>query len=97
MNAVQLYLQTKNLSLKKVMEKLEALKVFLQEQRSHLMDDAFKRGLAKSSKLGTAVEWHIKTKRGMLGDLSCWWKIRQPCSSALIIFVLSSTSDQTGS
>lgn len=54
-NLAQQYLQTKGLTLDKVVTKLEALKLFLHEERSHLVEHAIEQALSKSDQYGIAV------------------------------------------
>ncbi|CAN8014051.1 unnamed protein product [Ixodes persulcatus] len=85
-NAVQLYLQTKGLSLDKVVAKLEALKLSLKEERDRLVGNAIEQALVKSSDLGIPVERRVRLKRRKKIGGRCW--------IALIDFMLSYRSDQ---
>ncbi|CAN7946090.1 unnamed protein product [Ixodes hexagonus] len=67
-NAAQLYLQTKGISLDKVVAKLEALKLFLKEERDRLVRSALEQALVKSNELGIAVERRIRLKKRMAGE-----------------------------
>ncbi|CAN7938939.1 unnamed protein product [Ixodes hexagonus] len=67
-NAAQLYLQTKGLSLDKVVAKLEALKLFLKEERDRLVRSALEQALVKSNELGIAVERRVRLKKRMAGE-----------------------------
>ncbi|CAN7983404.1 unnamed protein product, partial [Ixodes hexagonus] len=68
-NAAQLYLQTKGLSLDKVVAKLEAIKLFLKEERDRLVRSALEQALVKSNELGIAVERLVcRLKKRMAGE-----------------------------
>lgn len=67
-NAAQLYLQTKGLSLDKVSTKLETLRLFLQEERCRLVENAIGQALIKSHDLGIPVERRVRLKKGMPGE-----------------------------
>ncbi|XP_061469367.1 zinc finger MYM-type protein 1-like [Rhineura floridana] len=54
-NLAQQYLQTKGLTLDKVVTKLEALRLFLHEERSHLVEHAIEQALLKSDEYGIAI------------------------------------------
>ena len=49
---IQQYLQTKGLTLDKVVTKLEPLRLFLQEKRSHLVEHTIEQALLKSDQYG---------------------------------------------
>lgn len=55
--------QTKGLTLDKVLSKLEALRLFLEEERGHLVERAIKQALLKSEEYGIPTERRIKKKR----------------------------------
>ena len=54
-NLKQQYLQTKGVSLDKVVTKLEALRLFLHEKRSYLVEHAIEQALSKSDQYGISV------------------------------------------
>ncbi|KAM9311655.1 zinc finger MYM-type protein 1-like [Gastrophryne carolinensis] len=64
----QQYLQTKGLSLDKVVTKLESLRLFLCEERSHLVDTAIQQALLKADEYGIAVERRARFKKRMAGE-----------------------------
>lgn len=64
-NLTQLYLQTKGLTLDKVVTKLETLRLFMYEQRNHLVEQAIEQALLKS---GISVESRPRFKKRMIGD-----------------------------
>lgn len=67
-NYTQQYLQTKGLTLDKVVAKLEALRLFLQEERSHLVEHAIEQALLKSDQYGIPVERRLRFKKRMAGE-----------------------------
>ncbi|XP_056392625.1 zinc finger MYM-type protein 1-like [Hyla sarda] len=66
----QQYLQTKGLSLDKVVTKLETLRLFLCEERSHLVENAIQQALLKAEEHGIAVERRARFKKRMAGELA---------------------------
>ena len=67
-NLAQQYLQTKGLTLDKVVTKLEALRLFLQEKRNHLVQHAIEQALLKSDQYGISVEKRVRFKKRMAGE-----------------------------
>lgn len=67
-NLTQQYLQTKGLTLDKVVTKLEALRLFLQQERSHLVEHAIEKALLKSDQYGISVERRSRFKKRMAGE-----------------------------
>uniref|UniRef100_A0A0B7BPZ0 Uncharacterized protein n=1 Tax=Arion vulgaris TaxID=1028688 RepID=A0A0B7BPZ0_9EUPU len=67
-NLTQQYLQTKGLTLDKVVTKLEALRLFLQEKRSHLVEHAIEQALLKADQYGITVEIRLRFKKRMAGE-----------------------------
>ncbi|XP_073491308.1 uncharacterized protein [Aquarana catesbeiana] len=62
------YLQTKGLSLDKVVTKLESLRLFLYEERSHLVEYAITQAHLKAKEHGIAVERRARFKKRMAGE-----------------------------
>lgn len=58
----QKYLQTKGLSLDKVLTKLKALEIFLTAERNNLVENAIEKALSKSKEYGIAVERRVRFK-----------------------------------
>uniref|UniRef100_A0A8C5PE46 TTF-type domain-containing protein n=1 Tax=Leptobrachium leishanense TaxID=445787 RepID=A0A8C5PE46_9ANUR len=69
-NVAQLYMQTKGLSLDKVVTQLETLRLFLYEERSHLVEHAIHCALLKSEEYGIAIERRARFKKRMPGERS---------------------------
>ncbi|XP_053569321.1 LOW QUALITY PROTEIN: zinc finger MYM-type protein 1-like [Bombina bombina] len=67
-NDAQQYLQTKGLSLDKVVTKLETLRLFLYEERIRLVENAIEQALLKSEEYGIAVERRARFKKRMPGE-----------------------------
>jgi len=67
-NLAQQYLQTKGLTLDKVVTKLESLRLFLHEERSHLVEHAIQRALLKAEEYEIAVERRARFKKRMAGE-----------------------------
>ncbi|XP_063794591.1 zinc finger MYM-type protein 1-like [Pseudophryne corroboree] len=67
-NLTQQYLQIKGLTLDKVVAKLEALKLFLHEERSHLVEHAIEEALSKSAEYGIAVQRRARFKKRLAGE-----------------------------
>ena len=67
-NLTQQYLQTKGLTLDKVVTKLEALRLFLYEKRSHLVEHAIEQAFSKSDQYGISVERRLRFKKRMAGE-----------------------------
>lgn len=65
-NLTQKYLQTKGLTLDKAVTKLEALRLFLYDERSHLVEHAIE-ALLKSNQYGISVERRSIFKKRMAG------------------------------
>ena len=86
----QQYLQTKGLTLDKVVNKLEPLRLFLQKKRSHLVEHEIEQALLKSDQFGIPFERRLSFKKRMavkqLRDTG-------PCWSVLIVFILNSRPD----
>ena len=64
----QQYLQTKGVTLDKVVTKLEALKIVLHEKRDQLVGHAIERALEKSKEYEIPVERRIRRKKTMPGE-----------------------------
>lgn len=67
-NITQQYMQIKGLALDKVVRKLEALKLFLHEERNHLVEHAIEKALCKSEEYGISVERRTRFKKRMAGE-----------------------------
>ena len=70
MNQTQKYLQTKGLSLDKVLIKLEALKLYLISNRSDLVDKCINQALEKSLEYGIQTERRVRCKKIMPGEIA---------------------------
>ena len=66
-NLTQQYLQTKDLTLDKVVTKLDALRLFLHEKRSQLVEHANEQALIKSDQHGISVERRLRFKKRIAG------------------------------
>ena len=67
-NLTHQYLQTKGLSLDKVVTKLEALRLFLHEKCRYLVEHAIEQALSKSDQYGISVEKRLRFKKRMAGE-----------------------------
>lgn len=67
-NLTQLHLQTKGLTLDKVVTKLETLRFFLYEQRNNLVEQAIEQALLKSDQYRISVESGPRFKKRMAGE-----------------------------
>ncbi|XP_040197560.1 zinc finger MYM-type protein 1-like [Rana temporaria] len=67
-DVTQQYLQTKGLSLDKVVTKLESLRIFLFEERSHLVEHAIEQAHLKCKDHGISVERRARFKKRMAGE-----------------------------
>ena len=66
----QKYLQTKELSLDKAYIKLVALKLYLFENRDHLVDNAIKEALKKAEEYDIETEKRVRYKKRMPGEIT---------------------------
>lgn len=67
-NLAQKYMQTPGITLDMVATKLRALKVFLEEQRTNVVDSVVQQALAKCEELDIPTEKRIRRKRRMPGE-----------------------------
>ena len=61
-------MQTKGLPLDKVVKKLEALIIYLNEERNHLVENSMKQALEKSVEYNIEIERRVQCKRMMPGE-----------------------------
>ena len=64
----QNYLQNKGLTLDKVILKLEALALFLKEERNNLVENAIENAVLTSEEFGISMERRVRFKRRMAGE-----------------------------
>jgi hypothetical protein len=67
-NSAQKYMQTPGITLDMVATKLKAIKVFLEEQRTNIVDNAVQQALAKCEELDIPTGKRIRRKRRMPGE-----------------------------
>ena len=61
-------MQTKGLPLDKVVKKLEALIIYLNEERNHLVENSMKQALEKSVEYDIEIERRVRCKKMMPGE-----------------------------
>ena len=69
----QQYLQAKGLTLDKVVTDLEALRLFLQEKRSHLVEHAIEQALLKLDQYGIPFERRLRFKKRTAWEQLRYW------------------------
>ncbi|XP_047140917.1 uncharacterized protein LOC101239212 [Hydra vulgaris] len=74
-NNTQIYLQTIGLSLDKVIIKIEALSLFLNEERQNVVDMALNKALCVSKEHDIPIERRIRLRKKMAGELVCDTKL----------------------
>ena len=67
-NHAQKYLQIKGLPLDKVVTKLEALRIYLDEERNHLVENSIQQALDKSVEYDIEIERRVRYKKMMPGE-----------------------------
>ena len=66
--AAQQYLQTKKLTLDKVITKIEALRIFLLEEREDIVENSIEKALRKAAEFGISTEKRTRYRKKMPGE-----------------------------